>query len=153
MFRLIGFVTGVAITAGALLIWLRPGLSHFDRIALPLPVVATPQPSTGTVVQPEAPLPPPRQVTAQDATPDTPLPPSEPPLRQHLFWSPFRSELSARGFANGIGQRSGLEIRVIRSAPMSYRLAFDYREEPQRLARSAQIETATGLDLSRWSGQ
>lgn len=65
----------------------------------------------------------------------------------HLFWSPFRSEWAARGFAGRLTASTQVPVQVVNVGPGQYRVAFSYRDETERLARIAHIETVTGLKL------
>jgi hypothetical protein len=56
----------------------------------------------------------------------------------YLFWSPFRSEWSAQGFAGRL--TSATQVPV-------YRVAFSYQDETERLAQIMRIESITGLKL------
>lgn len=63
----------------------------------------------------------------------------------HVFWSPFRSALSARGFAARLGRVTGAEFKVIEQGLGQYAVAFPYADETERLARLAEIQAETGL--------
>ncbi len=63
----------------------------------------------------------------------------------HLFWSPFRSEWSAQGFARRLSSATQVPVEVVNAAPGQYRVAFSYQDETERLARIEQIEAITGL--------
>jgi len=65
----------------------------------------------------------------------------------YLFWSPFRSEWSARGFAGRLTSATQVPVEVINAGPGEYRVAFSYQDETERLARIERIETITGLKL------
>lgn len=65
----------------------------------------------------------------------------------HLFWSPFRSEWSARGFAQRLSSATRVPVEVVNAGPGKYRVAFSYQDETERLARIERIETVTGLNL------
>jgi hypothetical protein len=65
----------------------------------------------------------------------------------YLFWSPFRSEWAARGFAGRLTSATQVPVEVINAGPGEYRAAFSYRDETERLARIERIETITGLEL------
>jgi hypothetical protein len=68
-------------------------------------------------------------------------------IRSHIFWSPFRSEWAARGFAGRLGSATQLTIDVVEMGPGRYRAAFDYRGENERVERIKRIESITGLQL------
>jgi hypothetical protein len=65
----------------------------------------------------------------------------------HAFWTPFRSEASANGFAAGLGRSTDREYRVIRTGPGEYRVAFYHTDENDRRARLVEIEQVSGLVL------
>jgi len=65
----------------------------------------------------------------------------------YLFWSPFRSEWAARGFADRLTSATQVPVEVINAGPGEYRAAFSYQDETERLARIERIETITGLKL------
>jgi hypothetical protein len=70
-------------------------------------------------------------------------------IRAHLFWSPFRSEWAARGFARRLTESTEVPVEVIHMGPGNYRVAFNYQDESERLARIERIETVTGLQLEQ----
>ncbi len=65
----------------------------------------------------------------------------------YLFWSPFRSEWAAQGFAGRLTSSTQVPVEVVDAGPGNYRVAFSYRNETDRLARVERIETITGLKL------
>jgi hypothetical protein len=65
----------------------------------------------------------------------------------YLFWSPFRSEWAAQGFAGRLTSVTRIPVEVVNAGPGKYRVAFSYQDEPERLARIRRIETITGLKL------
>jgi hypothetical protein len=65
-----------------------------------------------------------------------------------VFWSPFRSERAAQGFADRLTLATAIEVEVVRLGGSRYRVAFDYRDEAERRAAVDRIEQITGLDLS-----
>ena len=65
----------------------------------------------------------------------------------YLFWSPFRSEWSAQGFAGRLSSATQVPVEVVSTGPGKYRVAFSYQDETERLARIERIETITGLKL------
>lgn len=67
--------------------------------------------------------------------------------RSHLFWSPFRSEWAARGFAGRLGSATQITIDVVEVGSGRYRAAFDYQDENERLELIERIESITGLQL------
>jgi len=65
----------------------------------------------------------------------------------YLFWSPFRSEWAAQGFAGRLSSATQVPVEVFNAGPGRYRVAFSYQDETQRQARIDRIETITGLKL------
>lgn len=65
----------------------------------------------------------------------------------HLFWSPFRSEWSALGFARRLSSATQVPVEVVAAGTGQYRVAFSYQDEMERLAHIERIETVTGLQL------
>ncbi len=65
----------------------------------------------------------------------------------HLFWSPFRSEHTAQGFAKRLTHVSGVDVRVAEAKPGRYRVGFDYFDEIHKNWYLGQIQARTGLDL------
>jgi hypothetical protein len=64
-----------------------------------------------------------------------------------LFWSPFRSEGAAEGFARRLSAATQVPVEVVAGGPDGYRVAFSYQDALQRQARIDRIETITGLQL------
>lgn len=65
----------------------------------------------------------------------------------YAFWSPFRSEWAAIGFARRLTKATEIDIDVIEEGRGRYRAAFNYRDEGQRLEILERIESITGLEL------
>jgi hypothetical protein len=65
----------------------------------------------------------------------------------YLFWSPFRSEWAAQGFAGRLTSATQVPVEVVNAGPGNYRVALSYQNETERLARIERIETITGLEL------
>jgi hypothetical protein len=65
----------------------------------------------------------------------------------HAFWTPFRSEASATGFARHLERATGESYRVVRTGPGAYRVAFWHEGEDERSRRLLAIEQASGLSL------
>ncbi len=68
------------------------------------------------------------------------------PTRQ-LFWSAFRSELAARGFAKRLYASTAVDVDVVRVSPAQFRVAFDFRDQAHRRYLITRIEEVTGLEL------
>ena len=71
------------------------------------------------------------------------------PQRWHVFWRPFRSRLSAEGFARRVGVMTGLEVRVTEQTPGEFSVAFPYSDDQEKWLNIGTIELATGLTLSK----
>ena len=82
-----------------------------------------------------------------EAEADDSDPPDSGDAGTYLFWSPFRSEWAARGFAGRLTLATQVPVEVINAGPGEYRAAFSYQDETERLARIERIETITGLKL------
>jgi hypothetical protein len=67
--------------------------------------------------------------------------------RTHIFWSPFRSEWAARGFARRLTNATQIPIEIVEAGSGQYRVSFDYRDEVQRQEHVERIESITGLQL------
>ncbi|MDJ0927917.1 MAG: hypothetical protein QNJ73_09725 [Gammaproteobacteria bacterium] len=65
----------------------------------------------------------------------------------HAFWNPFRSQIAANGFAARLTAVTDIDYRVLRRKPGVYEVAFAYTDDSERVAKLAQIESATGLTL------
>jgi hypothetical protein len=65
----------------------------------------------------------------------------------HIFWSPFRSQWAAEGFARRLTNATQIPIEIVEAGSGQYRVAFDYRDEGQRLEHIERIESITGLQL------
>lgn len=83
--------------------------------------------------------------------PDTSLAEPEPEpvesLQWYAFWSPFRSEIAARGFVTQLQRVTGLDYRVVKVKPGAYEVAFAYTDGDELTASLSQISRATGLDM------
>ena len=92
----------------------------------------------------EAPLP---GLDNPDTSPAEPeLEPVE-SLQWYAFWSPFRSEIAAKGFITQLQRVTGLDYRVVKVKPGVYEVAFAYADGDELTARLSQISRATGLDM------
>ena len=80
-----------------------------------------------------------RELQVNAATHDT--------ARTHIFWSPFRSEWAARGFARRLTNATQIPIEIVEAGSSQYRVSFDYRDEAQRQEHVERIESITGLQL------
>jgi len=65
----------------------------------------------------------------------------------HIFWSPFRSEWAAKGFARRLTNATQIPVEIVEAGPGQYRVSFDYLDEVQRREHVERIESITGLQL------
>lgn len=65
----------------------------------------------------------------------------------HIFWSPFRSEWAAKGFARRLTNATQIPIEIVEAGSGQYRVSFDYLDETQRREQIEHIESITGLQL------
>lgn len=63
------------------------------------------------------------------------------------LWRPFRSEVSARGFAGQIEAITGRETRVRRLGPRSHQVDVAFDDETERLDTLQRLELLTGIEL------
>ncbi len=68
--------------------------------------------------------------------------------RWEAFFTPFRSEASAQGFASFLQTETGREFVVRRVGPGNYRVWFSMGPGENRPERMAEIEAVTGMALS-----
>lgn len=66
----------------------------------------------------------------------------------HAFWTPFRTEIAARGFVSRLEAVTGLDYRVAKLRTGAWQVAFAYRSEADVDAGLEQIAAATGLDVA-----
>ena len=197
MFRFLGFLTGAALTIGALVMVLGPPELRDELqtavadVATPLaegvtsdefktalgetldeiivtakrlpevvaespPLAATPEPAETLV---ELPPPPsvepasPATMVAEAEPPsdilDEAAPPAAPAHDSHWqsIWNPFRSQIAANGFAARLAAVTDIDYRVVRLKPGAYQVTFAYADDNERMAKLAEIQGATGLDL------
>jgi len=177
MIRLLGFLTGSALTIGSILMVIGlPELPETSPDRMQVPVTAVPA-APSEYIEPAPADPPPGlpdvdtvgataigadAVEAPAALIEAPLEatalPADPAVTPdpaaasesphwHSFWNPFRSEIAANGFASRLRSVTGIDYRVVRLKPGSYQVAFAYGDESERRSKIAQIESATGLNL------
>ena len=72
--------------------------------------------------------------------------PAEP--EWHAFWTPFRTEIAARGFISRLERVTGLDYRVLKTDRDRYQVAFSYASDDELDNKLSQISAATGLQLS-----
>ena len=63
------------------------------------------------------------------------------------FFTPFRSEASAQGFAQHLESATGRRFRVTRAGPGDYRVEFRMVADDDEAQRIEEIEAASGLAL------
>ncbi len=61
----------------------------------------------------------------------------------HAVWSPFRSELSAHGFADSLTTKTGREFKVVQVG-RRYQVGFNYHSEAERASIVDAVASATG---------
>lgn len=80
---------------------------------------------------------------------DTPHPESRPAIiatpLNYTIWSPFRSEISASGFANNLSTQLDRAFRVVRRAPGHYEVVFDYLSDTELVEVLDAVEKITGV--------
>jgi len=119
-----------------------------ERPIAPSVETATMAPTNGTVVEPGPPLP--ENLRAPFGERATPQESASTPVADshwHSFWDPFRSQIAANGFAARLSAVTGIDYRVVQLEPGSYQVAFAFADDGERVAKIAQIEQATGLEL------
>ena len=65
----------------------------------------------------------------------------------HEFWNPFRSEIAARGFVSQLEKVTGLDYRINKVKAGVYQVGFAYTSDDERRSKISLISAATGLDL------
>lgn len=147
MIKFLGFLTGSAVSIGAILlllgipeIRLKPDSPDIAQVPEP-----TPEPIQSITPEPPAvatsrPMPPATPVEAEQAV-------APPTLQWHSFWSPFGSQIAANGFVSRLETLTGFDYRVVRVGTGVYDVAFAYTDESERLDKLSMIASAAGLDL------
>jgi hypothetical protein len=172
MLKLIGILTGSALAVAFLIVAL--GVPDFSA---PAPAqediaVADEAPPEAPVTDPvpdplpdlvSGPLPDPAPVTDSEpepvAMPDTealieqifnPGPDSDVVVEEnwYAFWSPFRSEIAARGLVAKLQETTGIDYRVVKIKTGVYEVAFAYVDDADIQDKLARISSATGLNMS-----
>ncbi len=64
--------------------------------------------------------------------------------QEQSVWVPFRSEISARGFAGKLTEQLERPFQVLRAGPGQYLVVFGYQDEAERAEVLAQINAMTG---------
>jgi len=68
-------------------------------------------------------------------------------LPAQSVWVPFRSQMSAQGFAKRLTGQLDHPFAVNREGPGRYQVSFDYESERQRLDVLGQVQSLTGQEL------
>lgn len=69
--------------------------------------------------------------------------------RFQVAWTRFRSEASARGFANRLGEVLDMAFETIRVGPGNYEVGFYFSDETQRDEALTALEAFTGYRANR----
>jgi hypothetical protein len=152
MFRLLGFLLGSAASVGVM-VWLL-GVPRLD-VGNPEPAAARfeEQPGEPGEGQREMRLPPqPAEVAKAREAPEVTVPAEAQPLpeqRWHVFWSPFRSEIAARGFVARLESVTELDYRIAKVKTGVYQVSFAYGSDEELDSKLSQIRAATGLEFQR----
>jgi hypothetical protein len=126
---------------------ITPEANESEQAVAPQPQAATAGGDTQSAVEASAPVPAPQpdvQTTTAAGAFDGQ---DHDQPGTYLFWSPFRSEWAAQGFARRLTSATQVPVEVIAAAPGAYRVAFSYQDELQRQAWIDRIQTITGLQL------
>jgi hypothetical protein len=160
--RLLGFVLGsvaaiwvvVSYMDREQLVALKQGLGRAfsvasARLAPPeqVPNAAPADAVSDEVAISAAPDPPPEEAPGSKAEAPQTAQESREEVHWQAFWSRFHSELSAQGFAERLTGRTDVRYRVRPTGRGIYEVVFAYRDEAEREAALARIESATGLRL------
>jgi hypothetical protein len=79
---------------------------------------------------------------------DTDVTVDGPPVHWEAFFTPFRSQASAEGFARFLQSATGRVFRVEKTGPGDYRVWFRVDVGESRIERIAEIERVTGMTLA-----
>lgn len=152
MIKFLGFLTGSAVSIGAILLLLgvpeiRLEPDSPDIAQVPEP---TPEPIQSMIPkQPAAEQP--AVTTSQPTPPATPVEVEQAvaplALQWHSFWSPFGSQIAATGFVSRLETLTGFDYRIVKVRTGVYDVAFAYTDESERLDKLSMIASAAGLDL------
>jgi len=147
MIKFLGFLTGSAVSIGAILLLLGvpeipPKPDSPDIAQVP---ESTPEPIQSIVPEPPA-------VTTSRPTPSDPPVEAEQAvaplaLQWHSFWSPFSSQIAANGFVSRLESLTGFDYRVVKVRTGVYDVAFAYTDESERLDKLSMIASAASLEL------
>ena len=176
MLRLIGILTGSALAVAFLIIAL--GLPSFSPSAGDADADATeiaPAPDTTIAAAVSQPVPTEPEVPAAQPVEEMPktalsdeealaliedifapqpvvaaAPREQEPVDEnwYAFWSPFRSEIAAKGFVARLQETTGIDYRVVKVKTGVYEVAFAYLDDADIQDKLARISEATGLDMT-----
>lgn len=169
MSRLIGLFLGILLVAGGFLMYSEKGdtlrraweimagkmrfiSGNESGIPAPLKTASVPTAPPATSVgagmlkehlnaQPEI------TGTGTESLPVSPDPAEtvETPRYRQVFWQPFRTRISARGFADHVRDITGLSMEVMEQGPSEFVVAFPYGDESERKRGLALIREKTRM--------
>jgi hypothetical protein len=170
MLKLVGILTGSAIAVAFLIVAL--GVPDFAAPEPKQAAVATivetqiidqapdpaplPAPGPEPVEEPE-PMEEPKPLTEPAPDPETealieqifnPGPGEQVEDNWYAFWSPFRSEIAARGFVAKLQESTGIDYRVVKVKTGVYEVAFAYVDDADIQDKLSRISSATGLNMT-----
>ena len=147
MIKFLGFLTGSAVSIGAILLLLGVPEIRLEPDSPDMAQVpeSTPEPIQSIIPDPPAvttsrPTPPATPVEAEQAV--APL-----ALQWHSFWSPFSSQIAANGFVSRLETLTGFDYRIVKVRTGVYDVAFAYTDDSERLDKLSMIASAASLDL------
>jgi hypothetical protein len=178
MFRLMGFLAGSFLSIATLVLLIGTpdfhlggddeDVARFDVAVEKLKAKQAPLQADPDALEPapadspaETPLEPAAVATAEPlrvaeppasapSSADSAIPPQAPTPdpEWHAFWTPFRTEIAARGFVRRLERVTGLDYQILKMNRGEYQVAFAYGSDDELDAKLSQIAAATGLDLS-----
>ncbi len=74
-------------------------------------------------------------------------PPKE-QVQLQSFWGPFKTRISARGFAENLAKRTTIKLEIVETRQGAFMVAYPYISENERQTIATIIEQRTGLKLS-----
>ena len=73
---------------------------------------------------------------------------SEGKVQLQPFWGPFKTRVSARGFAEHLAKSTAIKLQIVETRPGAFMVAYPYGSENQRQTIATLIEQRTGLKLN-----
>ena len=73
---------------------------------------------------------------------------SEEQVQLQSFWGPFKTWISAQGFAENLTKRTAIDLEIVETRPGAFMVAYPYVSETERQSIATLIEQRTGLKLS-----